>query len=323
MASGMDKTSITRRDFFKVTGLALGSLALGYNTTRNADRLRLIHKYGPATRIPALEFHGDNYYMYDGAYCMNPATFRYLMTWLRDNEVWAASSDEVVAYIQGDLMLPSRSIILTTDSGNVSQPSLARMIPVLQETGMHFISLIWTRYMQSSESTLCQEDVCWNAFREARDSGVFSFGSHTETHRDFALLSREDGLNDLLESKKEIEDSLGVSPQLISWPFESVPGWADILADYGFAGAFAGGGSRTPMQNNVLLPDEPRPWSLPRLLPPNIGTLTSGRPAGKSIQQMMEMFTVGFGENLAAYQKKVQLENHEKYQYFRKLHPPR
>jgi len=315
--------SISRRNFLKISGLAAASLAIGNAISRTTERLRLIRKYGPATRIPALEFHGDNYYFYDGAYCMNPPTFKYLMTLLQETEVWTATSDEVVAYIQGHMELPARCIILTTDSGNVSHTSLERMIPVLQETGTHFISLIWTRYMQAKESVLCQGDICWNGFREARDSGVFSFGSHSETHRDLAVLSPEEGLSDMIESKKEIEDMLGITPQLISWPFESVPSWAPILADHGFVGSFAGGGSRKTMLENVILPNEPSPWDLPRLLPPNIGTLTSGRPGGKTMQEMLEMFTDGFGENYIAHQKQVQLENYSRNSFFRKNHPPR
>jgi len=319
--SSKPDNSISRRDFLKVSGLVLGSLAISNSILRTTERLRLIKKYGPATRVPALEFHGDNYYFYDGAYCMNPSTFKYLMTLLQENEVWAATSDEVVAYIQGHLELPARSIILTTDSGNVSHTSLERMIPVLQETGMHFISLIWTRFMQANESVLCQGDTCWNGFREAKDSGVFSFGSHSETHRDLALLSPEEGLIDMLDSKKEIEDMLGITPQLISWPFESVPSWAPILANHGYVGSFAGGGSRKTMLENVILPNEPSPWDLPRLLPPNIGSLTSGRPGGKTMQEMLEMFTDGFGENFMIHQKQVQLENNARNFYLRKIHP--
>ncbi len=312
---------ISRRDFLKVAGLGIVSLAFGNSIPRTTERLRLIKKYGPATRIPAFEFHGDNYYFYDGAYCMNPSTFKYLMTLLQENEVWAATSDEVVAYIQGHMELPARSIILTTDSGNVSHTSLERKITVLQENVMHFISLIWNRFMQANESVLCQGDICWNGFREAKDSGVFSFGSHSETHRDLALLSPEEGLIDMLDSKKEIEDMLGITPQLISWPFESVPSWAPILANHGYVGSFAGGGSRKTMLENVILPNEPSPWDLPRLLPPNIGSLTSGRPGGKTMQEMLEMFTDGFGENFMIHQKQVQLENNARNFYLRKIHP--
>ena len=318
-----DNSRLTRRDFLKLSGLMMGALVLGDPITRSTERMRLVREYGPATRIPAFEFHGDNYYFYNGAYCMNPPTFKYLMTWLQENEVWSATSDEVIAYIKGRLTLPARSVILTTDSGNVSRTSLARMIPVLQKTGMHFISFIWTRFMGASESINCREDVCWNAFREARDSGVFSFGTHSETHRDFALLTEQEGLNDLLGSKKKIEDSLGISPQLISWPYESIPEWAPSLADQGFAGAFAGGASRKTMLKNVVLPNEPEPWSLPRILPPNFGTLTSGRPAGKTIQEMMEMFSDGYGEKLAEHQKTVRMEEYASEKFKRILRPPR
>jgi peptidoglycan/xylan/chitin deacetylase (PgdA/CDA1 family) len=300
---------ITRRDFLKITGLGLTSMAVNTHLTRDFERQRLIKKFGPATRIPALEFHGDNYYMYGGAYCMNPVTFKDLMTWFHDNEVWSPTSDEMVAFINGTIDLPSRSVILTTDSGNTSKTSIPRMIPVLQETGMHFISFIWTRFMLASESILCQDDDCWNTFRVAKDSGVFSFGSHSESHSDFALFTQDEGLSDLLQSKKEIEDNLGVSPHLISWPFESVPSWAHILAEHGFTAAFAGGGSRPTMIDNAVLPVDPSPWDLPRILPPNFGSLTSGRPNGKNILEIMEMFTSGFGDLSNQYQEQYELSN--------------
>jgi len=313
---------INRRDFFKITGLGLASLAIGKQLPREVERERLIQKYGVATRIPAFEFHGDNYYFYGGAYCMNPNTFKSLMTWFKDNEVWSATSEEVVAFLQGSLELPSRSVILTTDSGNTSKTSLVRMIPVLQETGMHFISMIWTRFMLASESSVCLDDACWDAFREAKDSGVYSFGSHTESHSDFALFTQDEGVSDLLQSKQEIEDNLGVSPQLISWPFESVPTWAHVLSDYGFYGAFAGVNHRPTIKDCAVLPADSSPWDLPRIFPPNIGTLTSGRPDGKTILEIMEMYTDGFGTQSKAFQTLYEYKN-QRRKYPRPLFTPK
>ncbi|MGD8813885.1 MAG: polysaccharide deacetylase family protein [Anaerolineales bacterium] len=304
----------SRRDFIKLTAASLGALLLPrfslppsvqkdgkippINTQPITDRRALarskrIKVQGVATRAMALEFHGDHYYMYSGAYCMDPETFVYLMEWLRDNDVWAMNGEELVGYINGTMDMPARSIILTTDSGNTSKDSLARMIPVLQNTGLHFISFIWTRHMLGSEHERCASDSCWEAFRAARDSGVFTFGSHTESHRDFATLPDYEGIRDILQSKAEIEENLGVVPTLLSWPFESVPRWASSLRDHGFEGAFAGA-VRFPMVNNVVLPNEPQVWTMPRLLPPNVGTLTSGRPSGLTIEEMMAMFCDGF-----------------------------
>jgi peptidoglycan/xylan/chitin deacetylase (PgdA/CDA1 family) len=307
-------SSPSRRDFIKLTAATLGALLLPRTnppvsiqpgrkaptndpqpiTDRRAlARSKRIKTQGVATGAMALEFHGDHYYMYSGAYCMDPETFVYLMEWLRDNDVWAMNADELVGYIKGTMDMPARSIILTTDSGNTSKDSLARMVPVLQDTGMHFISFIWTRHMLETEHERCAGNSCWEAFRVARDSGVFTFGSHTESHRDFATLSDYVGIRDILQSKTEIEENLGVTPTLLSWPFESVPSWAPTLRDHGFEGAFAGA-VRFPMVNNVVLPGEPKVWTMPRLLPPNAGTLTSGRPNGLTIEEMMAMFCDSF-----------------------------
>lgn len=260
---------------------------------RQLARFKRIKIQGAASRIPALEFHGDSYTLAGGAYSMNPETFLYLMEWFQANDVWAMTADEVVGFINGTVVMPARSVILTTDSGNTSQASLARMIPVLQQTGMHFISFIWTSNMETGEHDLCRDDRCWEAFREALQSGVFSFGTHSESHRDFAGLTAEEGIRDLLRSTAEIEDNLGIRSNLISWPFESVPSWASELEAFGYEGSFAGN-SRFAMVHNVVHFDEPLRWSLPRVLPPNPGTLTSGRPSGLTIEEMMVMLTDGF-----------------------------
>jgi len=305
----------SRRDFLKLTAAAFGSLLVpGASPLRRqfpgkkeppleawteADKRELarykrVKIQGAATRAPALEFHGDSYTLGGGRYSMVPDTFQYLMEWFQDHDVWSMTSEEVVGFINGTMEMPARSVILTTDSGNTSQDSLARMIPVLNRTGMHFISFIWTRNMASGEHDLCAGDRCWEAFREAQASGVFSFGTHTESHRDFATLTAEEGIRDILQSATEIEDNLGVFPNLISWPYESYPHWAEMLDDYGFDGGFAGN-CRYAMIWNVVQFNEPRRWSLPRVLPPNPGTLVSGRPSGLNIHEMMVMFSDGFG----------------------------
>jgi peptidoglycan/xylan/chitin deacetylase (PgdA/CDA1 family) len=260
---------------------------------RGLARRKRIKLQGVASRAPALEFHGDHYTLAGGAYSMNPDTFGYLMEWFQANDVWAMNLEETVGFFTGTMEMPARSVILTTDSGNTSQASLARMIPVLQQTGMHFISFIWTQNMESEEHDICAGNSCWDAFLQAKESGVFTFGTHTESHRDFAQLTPEQGIRDLLQSKQEIEDNLGINIDLIAWPFESYPSWARQLEDYGFVGGLAGN-CRPSIQQNVVLYNDPLRWSLPRVLPPNPGTLRSRRPRDLTIEQMMVMYSDGF-----------------------------
>jgi peptidoglycan/xylan/chitin deacetylase (PgdA/CDA1 family) len=263
-------------------------------TTREVLRRGLINKYGPAEKVLSLEFHGDYYYLEDGSYNMDPDTFAWLMEWFHHNEVWAVNGRELLGFLDGALELPARSVVLTTDSGNTSIASLTRMIPVLQRTGMHFISLIFTAKMDAGESVTCEGDACWEKFREAVDSGVFSIGSHSDRHPDFQELSAREGLRDLLRSKAAIEDNLGIEVELLSWPYESCPVWMDQLPDHGFKAAF--GGRSRPIEDCSIYPLDELRWCLPRLLPPNRDTLTSNRPLGMTIDQMMLAYSGGFEE---------------------------
>ena len=195
---------------------------------RALARSKRIKDQGIASRAMALEFHGDHYYMYSGAYCMDPETFVYLMEWLRDNDVWAMNAEELVGFINGTMDMPARSIILTTDSGNTSKDSLARMVPVLQETGLHFISFIWTRQMLGSEHERCANDSCWEAFRVARD--------YASTRKQFAVaieklpavrdmlidmkIAIEAGRALLYETSRVVDMELGYARQLETNPPE-------------------------------------------------------------------------------------------------------
>lgn len=259
---------------------------------RDRQRISLIQKYGTATKALPLEFHGDHYWFFDGAYSMDPATFVWLMTWFQKNDVWAVSANELLGFLDGTLTLPARSVILTTDSGASSVESLQRMIPVLQETGMHFISFIWTMQMLAEETAACPDNLCWDTFHIAKESGVFSFGTHTEYHLPLAEKDEAFGMKDVAQSIEEIETNLGVSPQVLSWPLESCPQWGDKLIDLGIRAAF--GGRSRPLDQCAVYAKDPLPYCLPRLFPPNRQDLISSRPAGMTIEDLALNYMDGF-----------------------------
>ncbi|HAY83756.1 MAG TPA: hypothetical protein DCY42_02215 [Chloroflexi bacterium] len=259
---------------------------------RDRLRLSLIEKYGSATRALPLEFHGDLYWFFDGAYSMDTTTFTWLMSWFQQNDVWAVSADELLGFLDGTLQLPARSVILTTDSGSSSVESLQRMIPILQDTGMHFISFIWTMQMLPEETAGCPNNLCWDTFNLARESGVYSFGTHTEYHLPLAEKDESFGMQDVAQSIEEIETNLGISPQLLSWPLESCPRWGENLIDLGIRAAF-GGRSRSLDQCSVYAQD-PLPYCLPRLFPPNRQDRLSARPDGMTIEDLAANYMDGF-----------------------------
>ena len=94
---------------------------------------------------------------------------------------------------------------------------------------------------------------------------MFTFGSHSESHSNFLKFDLETGLADILQSKAEIEENLGVKVELLSWPYEHCPTWADQLGDHGFKAAF-GGRPRALDLCSVFAKDDMR-WCLPACCP--------------------------------------------------------
>lgn len=246
-----------------------------------------IERYGVAKSIPCFEYHGDNYAMYPG-YSMEPSYFEKQMKWLYENDFHSVTGEELEGYLDGTTQLPGRSIILTTDSGNTSQNSLNRMIPVLKRYNLYFLSFIWTNQMDQGESKACIDDICWKTFEIAQDSGVFTFGCHTETHRDFAKVDKNEGLHELSQSMYDIEKRLGTKVKGLSWPFESCAYTDSDLNNIGLKYAF-GGNSRIIMKN-VVLPQDNLRYCLPRLLPPSPNGV-SGRPNNLSLEDIMQRYT--------------------------------
>ena len=249
-----------------------------------------IAKYGEAKRILTLEYHGDNYNMYDGAYSMTPDQFEVQMQYLLDNDYHFVTGPELVGFLDGWLKLPARSIILTTDSGGASYKSIPRISALFAQLEAEYgvapqmLSFIWTASMDPAKEDICKNDACWQFFRTALSTGYFTFGTHTETHRDFATLEESDASWDIQTSIDKIQAGLGVRVYSLSWPFESCSTDIKMLTNLGIKYAF-GGSTRTYGQLYTYTNDN-MSLCLPRLFPPNPGGY-SGRPSGWTLEQML------------------------------------
>jgi peptidoglycan/xylan/chitin deacetylase (PgdA/CDA1 family) len=255
---------------------------------RMADQ---IAKYGEAKRILTLEYHGDDYYMYNGAYSMTPEQFEVQMRFLLDNDYHFVTGPELVGYLNGWLKLPARSIILTTDAGGGTfMPVLPRISTLFKsledEYGVapHMLSFIWTASMNPEKEGECKDDACYEVYRTALNTGYFTFGTHTETHRDFANLKEDDATWDLQTSMDKIQEELGIRVYSLSWPYESCSADTGMLTSLGIKYAF-GGSSRSSSQLYTYANDN-LPQCLPRLFPPNPNGY-SGRPNNQTLEQML------------------------------------
>lgn len=247
---------------------------------------------GPAKRILVLEYHGDNYWMYDGAYSQTPESFEHDMRWLMKNNYHFVTGAEMLGFVEGWLDLPSKSIFLTSDSGAASDKSMGRIIPLFQKLEIdygyrpHMNSFIWTKAMDTNESAKCLNDSCWETFRKVRDSGYFTIGTHTESHEDFEKkMNKADTIYDFNTSITDIQNNLGLRVYSVTWPFESCSIFPELIRDAGIKYAF-GGWTRETLKLYTYKSDN-MPLCLPRLFPPNPDGY-SGRPTGLTLQQMLD-----------------------------------
>lgn len=62
----------------------------------------------------------------------------------------------------------------------------------------------------------------WDELKGMQSSGLITVGSHTHTHRDLRLLTEEEVMNEILMSKRLIEEKLETEVSLFSYPYGSV-----------------------------------------------------------------------------------------------------
>lgn len=249
-----------------------------------------IASYGVAERIAALEYHGNDYSMYDGTYSMTPAHFYTQIEYLMENDYHFVTIHELKGFLEGWLDLPERSIILTTDSGYTSKTSFQSIVSQFSELEdlygyrPHMQSYIWTKGMTEIESVQCRNDACWDSFREAKESGFFTFGTHSETHPRFELKSKEFLKDDLQISINKIYDNIEISVYAITWPHESCPQNFEVLDVVGIQIGF--GGLSKPEKDAFVYKNDDMHLCLPRLFPPNGGGYSS-RPYGFTLEDIL------------------------------------
>lgn len=260
------------------------------------ERLAYLTEQGPAKSIPALEYHGDNYRIPFGAAVveLSPEKFAEQMAWFHENRVHAATGEELRGWLNGELELPARSVILTFDLGNNGVNSVPRMLEVFRKYQMFGLFTITHYGMDAGSSAFCPDERCWEVYRMAHESGYVTIGTHTISHQDFSLIGKEKGLTEIAESKRIIEEKMGADCEvfLLTWPLEAVPSWAKELKTIGIEIAF--GGNTYPILQNAAWQDKPEDWfKLPRILPPNSDGI-SGRPGGKTLEEIMKMYTASW-----------------------------
>ncbi len=194
--------------------------------------------------IPVLMYHHVNENKGDMV-TVTPEIFELQIRYLSKSGFNTISVDNLIRYIRGEISLPKQSVLITFDDGYLDNYVYA--FPVLKKYGIKATIFLVTSWVEESSKFKVQSSkfnikrlpehreckrlikdgreheviINWNMAKEMVESGLVDIYSHTHTHRGCSLSDGmdEDRLREeLVTSKRLIEERLGVSCTYLCWP---------------------------------------------------------------------------------------------------------
>lgn len=127
---------------------------------------------------------------------------------------WLEANSEIVAFDHAISSWTARGserlTVLTFDDG--FRDTYEYAFPILSERGLPFVLYLSTSLMGNDEY------LRWDHVQEMAASGLATIGAHTHTHRDLRT-SREEVLDELVQSDLLIKSHIGSSPRHFAYPW--------------------------------------------------------------------------------------------------------
>ncbi|MES2572207.1 MAG: polysaccharide deacetylase family protein [Verrucomicrobiota bacterium] len=153
---------------------------------------------------------------------IKPSEFDQQMQALTENGFTVIPMADFLAWRRGEKEIPAKSCLVTIDDGYRSAYEVAW--PILKKYKYPFTMFIYTNYVKGQAKSGGQS-LSWAELEEMRDAGV-DIQSHTVSHMDLrgkkgkTPQQYEQWLRDeMLGSKKLIEERLGVSVKALAYPY--------------------------------------------------------------------------------------------------------
>jgi peptidoglycan/xylan/chitin deacetylase (PgdA/CDA1 family) len=167
--------------------------------------------------------------------------------------------------------LPEKSVVLTFDDGFADFHT--QVLPVLSRYGLKATLYVVAGYVGDTSRWLEDEEsrslpmVTWSQLRDIAKSGV-EIGAHTMSHPSLDSIDLSHARIEITESKRALEDGLGISVESFAYPYGNFSGAVrDLVVAAGYASACAVGYatssprddrfalSRHMVRDNADLPD--------------------------------------------------------------------
>lgn len=195
-----------------------------------AVRVLTYHRFGEVNHDP---------------FCVAPKDFERQMSWLAQNRL-AVSLREIEEYIHQGKSLRDGALLVTMDDGCSSV--LTHALPILKHYQIPSVAFVTTGNIGRKTDQLNQQGekpkedyLDWEQLGRLSSEGV-DIGSHALTHRSLTKMPIDDAKNEMFQSRKELEQKLGISVSSFAYPYGTLADFnlplADSLRSTGYRLAF-------------------------------------------------------------------------------------
>jgi peptidoglycan/xylan/chitin deacetylase (PgdA/CDA1 family) len=190
--------------------------------------------------IPVLMYHHINHHAGDTV-TVTPEVFAAQLKFLHEEGYQTLSADELIEFVSGTKTFASKSVMLTFDDGWLDNYLYA--VPLLSRYQFKATFFIVTARVDAASLGLEPVDANvpehetakqfiqmgaaervvfgWNLIKDLAESDLFSFYSHTVTHRKCATLYHAELQTELVDSRDRLEEKLGTRCEYLCWPYGS------------------------------------------------------------------------------------------------------
>jgi peptidoglycan/xylan/chitin deacetylase (PgdA/CDA1 family) len=164
-----------------------------------------------ASRVLVLLYHGFGDVASD--YNTPPSLFARQIEWLAGNVDIIAVS-ELARFLEGEIELPARSVVITIDDGLAS--AYTRAFPILKRHDARFAIGVPTALLERWHE---DRAIGWRELREMVDSGLCEIASHSDGHKDLVRLREDLVERELERSRRIIVERMGIRPEAFFYPY--------------------------------------------------------------------------------------------------------
>jgi peptidoglycan/xylan/chitin deacetylase (PgdA/CDA1 family) len=178
-----------------------------------------VHRPG-ALRVPILLYHhvGPVSGSWKDLFVTLP-TFARQMAAIAHAGVRTLTIDELYDAVRTGGSYPGGAVAITFDDGTEDQYLYAW--PVLRQYGLRTTFYIATGLIGRPGY------MTWMQLRELVASGIVAVEAHTVSHADLTRIDRADATQEIVESRRVLEDALGIAVRDFAYPFGAHDAWIE------------------------------------------------------------------------------------------------